>query len=209
MEGVATVRACANERIAEAIAARRYAIVSDFLSPADTLALRGEAQRHARDGRLVPAGVGRGAARVERHDIRGDRILWLAETSEIPAERTLRAALEALRLAINRELSLGLFDIEAHYAHYLPGACYARHRDRFRDDDARVLSGVLYLNDDWHAEEGGALRLYVDAASYRDVLPAGGTLVLFLSAEIEHEVLPATRSRWSIAGWFRRRPRAP
>lgn len=35
-----------------------------------------------------------------------------------------------------------------------------------------------------------------------------GTLVVFLSEEFEHEVLPAKRDRYSIAGWFRVNPSA-
>jgi SM-20-related protein len=37
----------------------------------------------------------------------------------------------------------------------------------------------------------------------RDVLPAGGTAVAFLSEAVHHEVLPATRERLGVAGWFR------
>ena len=32
-----------------------------------------------------------------------------------------------------------------------------------------------------------------------------GTFVAFLSADFEHEVLPARRERLALAGWFRRR----
>ena len=114
-----------------------------------------------------------------------------------------------MREALNRRLLLGMIELEAHYALYPPGAAYARHRDRFRDDDARVLSTVLYLNADWREEDGGALRLYLggDAKNpHLDIYPNAGTLVLFLSAEFDHEVLPATRERLSVAGWFRRSP---
>ena len=34
------------------------------------------------------------------------------------------------------------------------------------------------------------------------VLPEFGTLVIFLSEEFPHEVLPALRDRYAIAGWF-------
>ena len=37
------------------------------------------------------------------------------------------------------------------------------------------------------------------------VLSEAGTLVVFLSADVPHEVLPATRDRLSLTGWFRRR----
>jgi SM-20-related protein len=120
------------------------------------------------------------------------------------AARGLFVAVEELRAAVNRELALGLWRYEGHYALYPPGAHYARHRDRFVDDDARVLSLVVYLNAGWRADDGGALRLYASGGS-RDVLPEAGTLVAFLAAQFEHEVLPATRPRLAVAGWLRRR----
>jgi SM-20-related protein len=113
--------------------------------------------------------------------------------------------LERLRFALNETTFLGLFAFEGHYALYPPGAFYRRHRDRFRDDDARVVSCVLYLNQAWTAADGGALRIHLSRTNARDVLPIGGTLVCFLADQYEHEVLPATRERLSIAGWFRRR----
>ena len=63
-----------------------------------------------------------------------------------------------------------------------------------------MLSWVTYLNDDWHAQDGGALRLHLDAGAI-DVAPCGGS-ICFLS-ELEHEVLTAQRERLSIAAWFR------
>ena len=82
----------------------------------------------------------------------------------------------ALRDALNRRLLLGLHELEAHYALYPAGAHYDRHRDRFRDDDARVLSAVLYLNRDWTEADAGALRLYLPDGSHQRHparLPAG------------------------------------
>jgi SM-20-related protein len=34
-----------------------------------------------------------------------------------------------------------------------------------------------------------------------------GTVAIFLSADVDHEVLPATQPRYSVAAWFRQRPR--
>jgi len=201
-EGASTrvvVRACA------AIRARGLAIVQRFAAEPLVAALADEARRRDAAGEFHLARVGRGAHRAERPDIRGDRIAWLDEQALSPPERTLWTSLDALRIALNRRAFLGLFSLEAHYAIYPVGAFYARHRDRFRDDDARVLSWALYLNDGWTAADGGALRVHVDAHEARDVPPEGGTLACFLSDRVEHEVLPATRTRLSIAGWFRRR----
>ena len=137
-----------------------------------------------------------------RTDIRGDSTLWLDDARAGAVAATYLAALDALRVALNRRLFLGLDEVEAHYAAYPAGARYAKHRDRFRDSDLRVVSFVTYLNPDWRDEDGGALRLSL-AAGEIDIVPRSGS-VCFLS-ELEHEVLPATRERNSIAGWMRRR----
>lgn len=156
-------------------------------------------------GAMQPAAVGRGTARQHLAEIRGDRILWLDSTGASVATREFLQRMEVLRLAINRSLWLGLFDFEAHFACYPPGAHYARHRDQHRDSDRRQLTVTAYLNPGWKPGDGGALRLYVDGDACHDVLPAAGTLVAFLSERYEHEVLPARRARWSVTGWFRRR----
>jgi SM-20-related protein len=199
VSGRIALRACA------AIQVEGVAIVPRFADEPLVAALAVEAHRRHAAGEFHAAGIGRGAKRAERPDIRGDRIAWLDEHALSPPEHALWTALDALRLALNRRAFLGLFSLEAHYAIYPPGAFYARHRDRFRDDDARVLSWALYLNERWTDADGGALRLHIDGQSAREVLPEGGTLVCFLSDRIEHEVLPTSRTRLSIAGWFRRR----
>jgi SM-20-related protein len=191
--------------VVDGLAADGIAVVADFLPEATIEALRTEALRRDAAGLLAAAGTGRGATRTVRADIRGDRIGWLDETNPAPAEREFLDALEALRIAVNRDLMLGLWRYEGHYALYPAGARYERHVDRFRDDDARVLSLVLYLNAGWRAADGGALRIARAAEASRDVLPCGGTLVAFLAAEFEHEVLAASRPRIAVTGWYRTR----
>lgn len=190
--------------IVEDIADRGYAVVPAFLSSRDVAALRGGAIARERAGGFAPAAVGRGASRTVRDSVRGDRIRWIETDRATAPERRLLATLDVLRVALNRELQLGLSDLEAHYAIYPAGAGYARHVDRFRDDDARVLSLVLYLNARWRAGEGGALRIDAGRDGVVEVAPVGGTLIAFLSERFPHEVLPATRTRMSIAGWLRR-----
>jgi SM-20-related protein len=196
------------DRICAAIADEGCAVESDFLPRSMIDALRHDA--HARDGNgeFRAAGVGRGAEHALRDDVRGDRILWLDQSAGVPVETPAWKALDALRLALNESLQLGLFSVEAHYALYPPGAAYHRHLDRFRasggSGDVRVISFALYLNHDWMPADGGGLRIY-DGNRVRDVLPDASTLACFLSERFEHEVLPATRQRLSLTGWFRRR----
>ncbi len=192
--------------IAERLRADGLCVVDDFLDAslcADLLS-RAQALEHA--GALIAAGVGQGAARQWRPELRGDRTAWLDESRDA-VEAAYLARMMRLRASLNRATYLGLDDIETHFALYPPGTRYGVHRDRFRDDDRRVVSSVCYLNADWPDDAGGALRIYLDAerAHWRDVMPRARRLVVFLSAEFEHEVLPATRARWSIAGWMRAR----
>ncbi|WP_341782263.1 2OG-Fe(II) oxygenase [Ectopseudomonas mendocina] len=169
-----------------------------------TRELAAECRKRAHDGELNPASVGRGSTQQVQEGIRGDRIQWLEPGQSEASDRYLQL-MDELRQALNQTLFLGLEDFECHFACYEPGAFYLRHLDRFRDDDRRTVSAVFYLNEDWQAEHGGALRLYLNDGREHDVLPQAGTLALFLSGEMPHEVLPATRERLSLTGWFRRR----
>ena len=190
------------------LAEQGWAIVANAL-PADlTLELAQECRARANQGALQPAGVGRGSAHGVQEGVRGDHIQWL-EPGQCAAGDRYLAMLDDLRGQLNQALYLGLEDYEGHFALYPPGTFYQKHLDRFRDDDRRAVSAVFYLNSDWLPEQGGALRLYLADGRELDVLPEAGTLVLFLSADLPHEVLPATRERLSLTGWLRRRGNSP
>ena len=188
--------------LSAALAAGDACLLRGLLDPAMAHALRTDALRLQGEGALAQAAVGRAAGRGVRGAIRGDRTLWLDDARCGPAAAAYLAALDALRGALNRSLFLGLRSQEAHYALYPPGAGYARHRDRFRDSDARMVSLVSYLNPAWGEDDAGQLRLHLPQGAV-DVAPLAGTTVCFLS-EVEHEVLPARRERLSIAAWLRR-----
>ena len=106
---------------------------------------------------------------------------------------------------------------------------YGRHFDCSADDEStrrRKVSLLLYLNDGtWDKKkDGGVLRAYLprqdqqshttkkrkrdsdkvdeEGCRIQDIIPRGGTLVLFDSASVEHEVLPTYRERWAVVGWF-------
>lgn len=192
--------------IADDLSAQGWSVCRDFL-PMDAVAVL-RLELEASKAALQPAAIGRGQEVLQNAEIRSDQTLWLDPDG--PAQREFLGRMERLRLHLNQQLLLGLFDCEAHFAVYPPGAFYRRHRDTFRAAPAdrrpqRVLSSVIYLNPDWEVGDGGELVLY-DAAE-RELLrlqPLAGTAVFFMSEEFPHEVLPARRERYSIAGWFRR-----
>jgi len=175
-----------------------------FIAPRQVRSLADCAQTREKRGEFAAARVGSDTSRQRRADIRGDFTCWLREPL-YPAERMLLEELEQLRLELNREAYLGLFELELHYACYPPGAGYARHVDQPRGGTERKVSLALYLNEGWEPLAGGLLRMFDARGGFRDIEPIAGRLVCFLTEGREHAVLPASRARWSISGWFRAR----
>lgn len=197
---------------------RGYAIVDKALPDSLIAALRAELCEQVDAGALNAAKIGRQAAKTLRSDIRGDSIQWLDGDSVAQAEWLAWAA--ALQQYLNRQLFLGLHSFESHFAHYPAGAFYQKHFDAFVGQQNRILSVVLYLNDDWPKEAGGELLLYhsnlalqasaeprgeveSSVVPIERVWPDGGRLVVFMSEEFPHEVTLTTQDRYSIAAWFR------
>jgi SM-20-related protein len=175
-----------------------------FLAPSQIRALADCARLRRARGDFDAARIGSGRSLQHREDIRGDSTCWITPPVW-PAEQTLLGELERLRLELNRESLLGLFELELHYAWYPPGAGYARHVDQPQGRAQRRVSLVLYLNQDWMPAAGGELRIFDAAAGYRDIEPIAGRLVYFLTPGREHAVLPTQRDRLSVSGWFRSR----
>ena len=155
------------------------------------------------------AGIGRAKERAINDFIRTDEIVWISDNSKAGcAWLTWTASLQNF---LNKRLFLGLFSFESHFAHYAKGDFYKKHKDAFKGEGNRVLSLVVYLNENWSAADGGELVMHHkngSSASFIEegktaITPKCGTIVVFLSEEFPHEVLPATCDRYSIAGWFR------
>ncbi len=133
---------------------------------------------------------------------RRDKIYWLDEDASVQSEFLEFA--NGLKNYLNRELFLGLSYYESHFAIYEEGDFYEIHVDAFKNSKNRVVTTVYYLNDEWKESDGGELVVYDEDKNFlAKVLPKANTLVVFLSDKFPHEVLPAKRKRYSIAGWFR------
>ncbi len=153
--------------------------------------------------RFNTAHVGRGNDKRLLPNLRGDVISWLDE-QDID-DQTFLAAMDKLRQELNARLYLGLFDYECHYAIYESGTGYAKHLDVLHGKKNRILSTVLYLNENWQQDDGGELDVYDENGSniLTTVAPRFGTLIIFLSEHFPHEVRCSNITRRSIAGWFR------
>ncbi|GAB2688496.1 2OG-Fe(II) oxygenase [Aliiglaciecola aliphaticivorans] len=153
--------------------------------------------------RFKAAGIGRGNDYLQNEFVRTDEICWITGKSAEEVEWLSWTA--QLQRYLNSRLFLGLFSFESHFAHYAPGMYYKRHYDAFKGEAQRVLSIVTYLNSGWAIDDGGELVLFTDDNDIEGikVVPLMGTIVVFLSEDFPHEVLPAQRDRYSIAGWYR------
>jgi SM-20-related protein len=186
------------------LSAGGISIQEQFASHQEVLALQECARARQLRGDFAPARIGKQGAEQRRDNIRGDFTCWLREPL-LPPERLLLKRMDELRLQLNGEAFLGLFELELHYARYPPGAGYSPHVDQPMGSTQRRLSLVLYLNLDWQAPDGGVLRIHNADESVVDVEPIAGRLVCFLTPGRIHEVLQARRERLSVSGWFRGR----
>lgn len=148
------------------------------------------------------ASIGRNKDHLNDMRVRSQRQSWISDDS-LASSGWLKWASELQRF-LNQRLFLGLSSFESHYAHYRPGDFYKRHLDSFKGKSSRRLSIVIYLNRDWLSCDGGELILYTGSCDLTGlrVIPSFATVVVFLSEEHPHEVLPAQRDRYSIAGWY-------
>ncbi|UAA37815.1 2OG-Fe(II) oxygenase [Paraneptunicella aestuarii] len=190
------------ERIVQDLHSQGFSIQTNALPEALAIGLKDYAFEMS-SAKFQKAGIGRKTDFTKSEVIRRDEICWITGASEIGLSWLNWCAL--FQQYVNRRLFLGLFSYETHFAHYGKGDFYKRHYDAFRGEANRVLSMVVYLNPDWQEQDGGELVLYRsdDDADGIYVAPKLGTVVVFLSEEFPHEVLPAKADRYSIAGWFR------
>jgi len=192
--------------IAADIAAHGWSWQPNLLPDDLTAALRAELLALDAQQDLEAAGIGREDAFQLDRSVRRTRISWMDGAS--PAQAAFKAWAEPMRQSLNRELLIGLFDFEACFAVYPEGGFYDRHLDSFEGARNRVMSLVVYLNEDWRDDMGGALVVWPERADDADapvarLLPLGGGVAFMLSETVPHAVEVTHARRYAIAGWWR------
>ncbi|GAA0880988.1 2OG-Fe(II) oxygenase [Algoriphagus jejuensis] len=193
--------------ISSEIYQKSHVVVDDFVDRPFRKALLEEQIQLVQQGKFKTAAVGTGGQKQVRTEIRSDEVLWMDAEDLSALQSAFWEKIAEVRKVLNQRCFLGLRSFEGHFARYPIGSFYKRHLDQFHAVPHRVVTVILYLNDSWTSEDGGALRMYIpqDDGSelIEDVLPIGGRLVVFLSGEIPHEVMPTKKERISITGWLR------
>jgi len=188
------------DAVADALAGEGWLVIEDFVPEA---LWRPLAARAVAIDDYTPAGVGRGDDWRRAAGIRTDRIRWLDAAN--PDDASWLDAMEQLRLASTarcswvcsstRPISRAMPREPITAATWMPFAAVAIVWCR-RCCTSTTTGGPA---------GGGELVLYpAECPEGILVAPRGGTLAVFLSEEIPHEVLPTRAPRHSIAGWFRR-----
>lgn len=133
--------------------------------------------------------------------IRGDSIRWIDESC--PVGSAYLGAIDELGRYFNATMYTGIRSSEAHYACYPSGFGYKWHSDNPKGRDERVISAVFYLNDNWTADNGGAITVVDKTGETIQLLPQLNRLVVF-DSNLLHQVEITNRTRFSIATWLRR-----
>jgi SM-20-related protein len=195
------------DHISQEIYSNSYVVVDNFVDDAFRKALLKEQTDLLNQGQFTKAAVGKGDQKQVRAEIRSDEVLWMDATSLSPLQAIFWEKVAEVQQVLNRRCFLGLKSFEGHFARYPIGSFYKRHLDQFHAVPHRIVTIILYLNESWTEADGGQLRMYFPqedgSERVEDVLPLGGRLVVFLSEEIPHEVLPTHKERISITGWLR------
>lgn len=184
------------------LALNHWLIIDDFLKGNEVEGLVEDINFWQEEEAFKQAGVGKLITHQVDKSYRRDKIKWIEPGNCKPNTQKMVYSIQALMHQFKEAYFLPLKDFECHYAIYNIGDFYKKHSDQFNAHTHRILSVVLYLNNDWKVGDGGELVLYLPNQREKIIEPKGGRLAIFKS-EIVHEVLPAKSNRKSITGWMK------
>lgn len=186
-------------KILEEIEQKGYSLCDDFVTESETEVFLSKIKELQEQNSFKQAGIGNKNLKQSNAEIRNDSISWLEK--EENTDSLFLNKIDELILNLNRRFYLGLNDYEFHFAHYAPGSFYKKHKDSFQSDDARKITVILYLNQNWKKGNGGELKLYLENKE-EIIEPLAGRVLVFES-HMEHEVLESKTDRYSITGWLK------
>ncbi len=136
---------------------------------------------------------------------RRDKICWIdpSDVNLDEAEAEILKNLDVLKENLRLFFRAPIQTFESHYAIYEPQDFYAKHKDITTQNNKRLLSFVIYLNESWNPSDGGELIAYHDQQILFQTNPLIGKMLLF-NSDLEHEVTTCYSTRYSLTGWYRK-----
>jgi SM-20-related protein len=189
----------------DTLSANDYVVINDFVSEDMFQKLRTFLFYHLKDENFKKAGIGALAEYQVKTSVRGDFVYWLESSRDTQLD-DLFILIEHIKTMFNRLCYLSLNGYEFHLAHYPEGSFYKKHLDQFRERSNRMITVILYLNENWQKGDGGELKVYKSDGETFLIEPVGNRCVIFRSDALEHEVLLTHKSRYSLTGWLLYQP---
>ncbi|PIB35230.1 hypothetical protein BFP72_07380 [Reichenbachiella sp. 5M10] len=190
----------------DALSENHYVVIDNILPTEVLHDLKSSFDERVQEEQLRKAAIGTLNQKHVDRSIRGDEILWLDQNIADRRIRTFFDLADEIKQNLNRYCYLSLSGYEFHFAHYPVGTFYKRHLDQFQGRNNRLISMILYLNEDWKPEYGGQLHLFLEDGREETILPTFGRMVMFKSDVLEHEVMLTAHDRYSITGWMLYQP---
>lgn len=184
-------------KLIDSLSTQGWYVWDDFLNLSEIQAIKSCIPDTLQDAR-----IGYQNTLQDNKTIRGDQTVWLEPEMGASVVHYLDK-METLRQELNCQLFLGLRDFETHFCRYPNGGFYKKHVDNFRGQGRRRVTTVLYMNESWQQGDGGEIVMYdMQDNELFTLEPLAGRMVVFMSEDFPHEVLPTQKKRESIAGWF-------
>jgi len=222
-----------SESILRELDTKNYVVIPNYLPPNLVSALREDIAHLRSCNQFKIAKIGQDSTNALDEGIRVAETCFLGQGKlpDVPngQRETLYGVIEGLRQTLSGNTALDngsspntvapALDAnlsELLYAYYPNGGFYRRHLDAIPQSVSilRSYSLLLYLNSEWGEGDGGNLRIHLDSGgdekpdgeedNFVDVVPEGGTLVLFRSDIVAHEVLDTVKERMAVVGWYNR-----
>lgn len=175
----------------------------NFISDDICQSIFDEYSKREKANTFTAAAIGRHSSKVKESTIRKSSISWVEDTDNFGGIREFNLILEQMMLSMNQYFFLSLKHFESQVAYYIKDDFYKTHLDQFSQNAHRQVTCILYLND---CLSGGELVIYKKGSKDiidKVILPKRGTLVLFFSGHIYHEVKIVETPRFSLSTWFR------
>lgn len=182
-----------------------YVVVDDFL-PVD---LYQQVQKYFQsqldEHEFSKAAIGSSEKRQIESSVRGDFIYWLDQQRDTEL-LDLFELFDETASNLKSQLFLSISDYEFHFALYPPETRYEKHVDQFQGNSNRMISMLIYLNENWKPGDGGELKIYQENEEDILVEPLARRLVMFKSDSVAHEVMLTHTRRKSLTGWLLHQP---
>lgn len=143
-------------------------------------------------------------------EIRGDSVMWV-DVGNDEATCISRVARQLNKLALSMYNMKGIEMTRVSKSKIMVscynggGTAYKRHIDSSIEGNLK-LTLIFYFNESFTEKEGGCLRIHKDS-SHVDIPPELGTLVIFRSDKLVHEVLPTYSQRFALTIWYMEVPK--